>query len=67
MTWDWKKIRKYSDTEETEIVFVERPSVYKVFSALIQPALSQIISNATNKTKDRTFSAATDSSSDFCF
>ena len=119
VTWDWKKIRKYFDTEETEIVFVERPrrflsplrrkikttkpriqaknrifngnsrsartaplkiltpaprvfvllnsapkspkissatlrkahppSVYKVFSALIQSALSQIIPNSTNK------------------
>ncbi len=46
------------DTEETEIVFGERPpSVYKVFSALIQPALSQIIPNSTNK--DRTFSTMT--------
>ena len=31
----------------------------QAFSALIQPTLSQIISNSTNKNKDRTFSTMT--------
>ena len=39
----------------------------QAFSALIQPTLSQIISNSTNKNKDRTFSTTANCLSGFRF